>query len=133
MKKYFLMQGYFQNHLFFKDSIEILKKSINLKRNTSKNSVSIHIRRGDYLLPENQNYFAKCSLDYYKNSILKLSKLINLDNHSFYIFSDDIDCVIKLNYKTIFRDSYDIRTFYLCLIVKIISFLIVHLAGGRHI
>lgn len=109
-KNIFLMQGYFQNHLFFKDSIEILKKSINLKRNTLKNSVSIHIRRGDYLLPDNQNYFAKCSLDYYKNSILKLSKLINLDNHSFYIFSDDIDWCkrnIKLNYKTIFRDSYD--------------------------
>ena len=106
----FLMQGYFQNHLFFKDSIKILKKSINLKRMTIKNSVSIHIRRGDYLLPENQSFFSKCSISYYKNSILKLSKLIDLENHCFYIFSDDIDWCkrnIKLKYKTIFRDNYD--------------------------
>ena len=35
MKKYFLM-GLFPKPFIFKDSIEILKKSINLKRNTLK-------------------------------------------------------------------------------------------------
>lgn len=54
------------------------------------NSVSIHIRRGDYLTVENQKIFGGiCTLDYYQKAIQKIRELV--DNPSFFIFSDDIE------------------------------------------
>jgi hypothetical protein len=62
------------------------------------NSVSIHIRRGDYI---NNPYWRSllgdiCDLDYYTTSINIITKTV--ENPSFFIFSDDIDWV-KQNLK----------------------------------
>ena len=52
------------------------------------NSVSIHVRRGDYL---NGYYFETlgkiCDIDYYKRAIALINKEVN--DPYFYIFSDD--------------------------------------------
>lgn len=53
----------------------------------SSNSVFVHIRRGDYLLPGNEIYNV-CNLSYYEQAIVEISKFI--DNPKFFIFSDDI-------------------------------------------
>ena len=60
----------------------------------SCNSVSIHVRRGDYL---SQEMVAKmgniCTLDYYKNAIELIKRKIS--NPVFFVFSDDIEWVKK--------------------------------------
>jgi hypothetical protein len=54
------------------------------------NSVSIHIRRGDFLNEENYEKFGKvCTLNYFKKAIEKTSALIK--NPHFFIFSNDIN------------------------------------------
>lgn len=55
------------------------------------NSVSIHIRRWDYLKGNNPNFHGTCSLDYYHRAIdLIVSKIAD---PVFFVFSDDIDRV----------------------------------------
>lgn len=62
---------------------ELLSKAQNTK------SVSIHIRRGDYVQnPSTNSYHGTCSIDYYKSAINEISR--SLDNPSFFVFSDDI-------------------------------------------
>jgi len=88
-----LLQGYFQSEKYFvnnKDYIinlfeptEIIKKEILSKIPNIKNSISIHVRRGDYLLsPE---YHPQLPLDYYISSI----NLFGFDKN-YIIFSDDV-------------------------------------------
>jgi hypothetical protein len=52
------------------------------------NSISVHIRRGDYVTDKNANQrFGVCSLDYYKNACKYI--INNVIDPRFYIFSDD--------------------------------------------
>lgn len=56
------------------------------------NSVSIHIRRGDYVNNINTNkVHGLCPLDYYQEAIKYIKSKIH--NPAFFIFSDDIDWV----------------------------------------
>lgn len=53
-------------------------------------SISIHVRRGDYVSSKSASAFhGTCSLAYYQQAIQLLSD--RFDNPVFYIFSDDID------------------------------------------
>jgi len=63
--------------------MEITKKIVH------QNSVSIHIRGGDYL--DNKKYYSSCDLNYYKRAIRYLSN--KFSNLRFYIFSDDSNYV----------------------------------------
>lgn len=54
---------------------------------TTSNSVSLHIRRGDYL--NNSLYEGVCTDEYYNNAITYIKQ--NVDNPIFYIFSDDVE------------------------------------------
>lgn len=93
--------GYFQNEKFFEnvkkeiihefefsvEDDEILSLANEMK---NSNSVSIHIRRGDFLkFPE--RYGNICDLKYYKKAINYINNRI--DNPIYYIFSNDIDWV----------------------------------------
>ena len=95
-KKVYLL-GYFQSELFFNKK-DILKKfNLNFDRGIDQslkkkilqsNSISVHIRRGDYL---SKTIFEKditLPINYYKNSIDYIKKKI--PNPIFFIFSDDI-------------------------------------------
>jgi hypothetical protein len=56
----------------------------------STNSVSIHIRCGDYLSPKYISiYGGICTIEYYKRAISYI--LQTVDNPVFFIFSDDIE------------------------------------------
>ena len=55
------------------------------------NSVSMHIRRGDYLLKANQQLFAECSLQYYIAAVREV--LTRVENPVFYVFSNDVNWV----------------------------------------
>jgi hypothetical protein len=74
---------------------------------SSKNSVSLHIRRKDYVEKSNvQNNFFYTSLEYYENSLSLLNEIEKIDK--LFIFSDDIQWVkdnIILNYETVYIDN----------------------------
>lgn len=56
------------------------------------NSVSIHVRRGDYLKGANRKMFGEiCTLDYYRKAIDYVRDRV--DNPTFFIFSNDIEWV----------------------------------------
>lgn len=96
--------GYFQNENYFQAISSDLKKDFEFivpfddknaeiaKEITSTPSVSVHIRRGDYLNP-NIN-LAVLQTDYYQKAIAHIREKIA--NPVFYIFSDDIHWA-KLN------------------------------------
>lgn len=68
------------------------------------NSVSVHIRRGDYIsINKNAQKFASVTLDYYQQAIKKV--VDEISNPVFFIFSDDIDWV-KENLKIYFPTHF---------------------------
>lgn len=91
-----LLEGYFQSEKYFinnKDYIvDLFKPTEDIKQTILKSipnvnqSVSIHIRRGDYL--NTPDYHPQQSLDYYMKSI----ELIGT-NKNYLIFSDDLNGV----------------------------------------
>lgn len=59
-----------------------------LPRITGTNSVSLHIRRGNYLKPSQRPYFGDlCPLEYYRESVEKIKELV--PNPVFFVFSND--------------------------------------------
>lgn len=98
--------GWWQDKKYFLDTVSEVnfrlpqlddtnKKLIELI--TSSNSVSLHVRRGDYLEPRFvKQYGGICTLDYYKTAIdIAVSKLS--DPH-FFVFSNDIEwCLNNLS------------------------------------
>ena len=110
------LKGYWQSELYFKDCTEDLKKIFNLNRQLDKknsliaseiihnNSISIHIRRGDFLLKKNFDHYVDLS-EYYLKAIKESSKIFN--NPKYFIFTDDPLWVSKnfiTNYSYAFVD-----------------------------
>ncbi|MFH1677734.1 MAG: alpha-1,2-fucosyltransferase [Patescibacteria group bacterium] len=119
------LDGYWQSEKYFKDIEDIIRKEFTLKNVfseeaekiaeeiTAVNSVSLHIRRGDYINNEKtQKYHGSCSLNYYYQAVKKISRKIN--NPVFFIFSDDIEWVknnLKLKYPIKFVSGYNIKNY----------------------
>jgi len=99
-KGYF--DGYWQTEKYFYPIRDILieefkPKHISLEiidlihKIQNTNSISLHIRKADYLYVINSGIYANCSTSYYMNSInLMLNKF---SNAVFYIFTDDLNWV----------------------------------------
>lgn len=100
LKNNIYLEGSWQSEKYFKDIENIISEELTLKNKMlndsnnflalirKNNSVSIHIRRGDYASnPEFTNYYGLCSIDYYKEAIKKISGKI--ENPHFFLFSDD--------------------------------------------
>jgi len=117
------LDGYFQSERFFfkyrkdllsefslKEELKTIEyKKIEKKIQKDKNSVSIHIRRGDYITNQSANkYHGTLNLDYYKNGINK----IKVENKNVYVFSDEIDWV-KENFKFLPKSSFFISQYNL--------------------
>lgn len=101
-------EGFWQSEKYFKNVEEQTRKSFQFKRHLfnqetillekeikSNNSVSVHIRRGDYL---NFAHCAVCDNSYYDRAEQYIIKKV--DNPCFYVFSDDIEWC-QNNIKTI--------------------------------
>jgi hypothetical protein len=95
------LEGYFQNEKYFKEIQNILIKEFSLKSRLNEsyieiqnqiiscNSVSVHVRRGDYVSNAvTNNYHGICDLDYYEKAISAIAAKISAPH--FFIFSDDI-------------------------------------------
>jgi len=98
------VKGNFQSEKYFESIESVIRDEFkftkqldleNLKWKNeilNSNSVSIHIRRGDYIsLKQNANKFAQIPLSYYQNAITYISQ--NSPSSVFFVFSDDIKWV----------------------------------------
>jgi hypothetical protein len=94
------LDGYWQSEKYFKNIKDIIRQEFTLKKKPDainiqmaekmkeSDGVSIHIRRGDYIVnPVTFNHHGVCPLEYYHLAIDRMMKIIP-DPH-FYIFSDD--------------------------------------------
>lgn len=106
------LNGYWQSEQYFSEIQPLLMQELKvqfpvaernqelLKNIQTTNSVCVHIRRGDYLLPKNHLYV--CDEKYYYTAMEQITKKI--DNAIFYIFSDDINSVLESFDFSKFRD-----------------------------
>jgi hypothetical protein len=119
------LDGYWQSEKYFVDIRTILLNELTLKskiddinkrftnRMLDSQSVSIHIRRGDYVSDQN-NYklFGVLGLDYYNKSIKYMLEKVN--NPEFFVFSDDPDWAeknIKINAPLIFIKHNSLKNY----------------------
>lgn len=95
------IEGYFQTERYFKDIKELLLQQFQLCNSLSAYtkkmrqlieyapcSISLHVRRGDYLNASAQSYHGLCSLAYYQNAMHYLNEYCQ--DRMYVIFSDDI-------------------------------------------
>lgn len=96
------LSGYFACEKYYVDILRELRENIQFpeSRNPlnrqiademkSCSSVSVHIRRGDYLNPENQKLFGNiCTESYYQAAMQLLRRKV--PDAKFYLFSDDVE------------------------------------------
>jgi hypothetical protein len=106
------LDGYWQSEKYFRDIEDIIREEFTVNYPLAgenlelaeiiqvTNSVSVHVRRGDYVASPNVNAFhGVCSADYYQDAVMEIASLIPVPN--FFIFSDDAGWVkehLKLPY-----------------------------------
>jgi hypothetical protein len=115
------LDWYFQSEKYFLKYADIIRSDFEviiapslqnqwmMKQIQSVNSVSLHVRRGDYVanFRTNQTHWT-CSMDYYKKAISYISK--HVETPVFFVFSDDIQWAkknIDTGYKQFFVDFND--------------------------
>lgn len=104
LKGNIMLSGYFQNEKYFKDAEDDIRNDFTFRHTLNEQnkeialqfatteSVSIHIRRGDYVQNANAaTNFITCDASYYERALAHMCEKIS--NPSFYIFSDDFDWV----------------------------------------
>lgn len=97
-----ILDGYWQSFKFFEKYNDIIKKDLTfnfalnkennqlLEKIQNTHSVSLHVRRSDYLNTVYGNqYFKQIPIDYYEKSLKLIEK--KYDDISLYVFSDDIE------------------------------------------
>ncbi len=100
------LDGYWQSEQYFFNLASDLRQEFTLNqplgdanrkileqiREPSREAVSLHIRRGDYVSNAHTAQFhGLCSLEYYRLAVDYISK--NVSNPHFFIFSDDLEWV----------------------------------------
>lgn len=123
-------EGYWQKFKFINEIEDQLRKEIVLKFDLSfnilslidlissqKNSVSVHIRKTDFISTEkNKSIFSECSVNYYHLAIEYILNNISRDV-TLFIFSDDFQWVqanLRFNAKHFFIEgNFDFEDLYL--------------------
>jgi len=124
-RKNLYLDGYWQSYKYYQDLKDVFKKDFSLKVPLSEtqlelvkqmqncNSVSLHIRRGDYVFNKAASkVFNVCTLEYFKQAAEYLS--LQIPQAVFYIFSDDAKWVkenLKLENKMIYISDYGLKDF----------------------
>ena len=107
------LAGYFQCEKYFRDQADIIRRDFTLRPEIEarldqallaemerSESISLHIRRGDYVHhAETSRFFGVCSTEYYQRCIEHVAGQIR--NPVFFLFSDDPDWVkenLRLSY-----------------------------------
>lgn len=103
--------GHFQSEIFFDQIGPTLREEFSfptevneqnkywIRKIATSNSFSMHIRRGDYLLPHNRPFHQVLNPDYYKSAVDLIRNLFPGENPALFIFSDDMEwCRKSLNF-----------------------------------
>jgi glycosyltransferase involved in cell wall biosynthesis len=96
--------------------LESIQKTLEVSRKiiTKQNTVSLHIRRGDYVTDiKTHNLLGLCSLDYYKKCVLRLEE--ELGDLNIFVFSDDTAWAkdnLIFDHPMYFVDHNDTRNFF---------------------
>lgn len=126
------LSGYWQSHLYFNDIKDILVNDFQfpeiLDQNVENlsnqilgsNSVSVHIRRGDFVKNGVSNSHVVCSLSYYIEAINYINS--KFEDTRLFVFSDDVEWAkINLPFNAIYvsgnhgKNSYvDMQLMSLC-------------------
>lgn len=120
------LKGYFQSEKYFSRFEDEIRKDFEitspLKKETiemlqlidAQNSVSLHIRRGDYVTNADANaVHGTCDLNYYHKALELIKEKV--ENPVFFIFSDDIEWAkqnLKIDSTIHFVDFNDASTNY---------------------
>lgn len=96
------LRGYWQSEKYFKDIrstiLEEFAFPMHIRENMNdltekmqaENSVSIHVRRSDYLSEQNAKVYGNiCTEKYYENAVKYIESQI--ENPHFYVFTDDLE------------------------------------------
>lgn len=121
------LQGHWVNQNYFSAIRYILLKELTLSQSVdddnlkfkeiikSVNSISLHVRRGDYVSnPRTNKYHGLCSLNYYVKAMDLIKTKFN--DPVFFVFSDDHNWIkenLKINSEYYFVDINDNSTPYL--------------------
>ena len=84
-----ILDGYWQNHLFFTEEIkQEIQEEIGPILLKPKNMIAVHLRGGDYISDnKTQKYHGNLGEEYYKSAIEKMTQ--SVPNAEFHLFSDD--------------------------------------------
>ncbi len=95
-----ILEGYWACEAYYADILPALRQKLQFPESSNpknqklaeemraSNSVSIHLRRGDYLTKENQEMFGGiCTEEYYETAISQIKKRVS--DARFFVFSDD--------------------------------------------
>ena len=121
------LEGFWQSERYFKSIESILKNDFQLKEPLNEEnkkwmnqivsceSVSLHIRRGDYVSNTNsQHSHNNCNNEYYIKALNKIKQKHN--NSKVFVFSDDLKWCkenLKLDNTTYFVDANQANNFHL--------------------
>lgn len=110
------LSGIWQTEKYFKEFEDVIRKDLILRnrpsivfqnvldRITSTDSISIHIRRGDYVSnPKANSLHGVCDIEYYQKAITMV--LPRTMNPTFFVFADDIEWAknnLALEHDTVF-------------------------------
>jgi hypothetical protein len=96
------LEGYWQSEKYFTGIADVIRREFQVttpldERNrllsqqiAASNSVSVHVRRGDYITNENAaQHHGTCSMDYYRKAVEMMAS--RTDQPTFFVFSDDPD------------------------------------------
>lgn len=136
LKGNYYVRGFFQSEKYFNSIRNIICEElvineqhlpidielVNKIKNT-ENSVSVHIRRGDYIRNlTSMDAHGICSKDYYVKSLKLIKEKLGTDNIHFYIFTDDAKWVrSEMNWEidcTLVSEKQPIEDFYLMSLCK---------------
>lgn len=120
------LQGYWQSEKYFKDIEDVLRQELVVKVPLNEvnkeqlhlildsESVSLHIRRGDYVSnPTANNVLGVCSIEYYQKCIQLIAEKI--PHTHFFVFSDDIEWAklnLRIDYPVMFIDHNSVEQDY---------------------
>ncbi len=101
-RKNVYLSGYWQSEKYFKNIEAIIRQDFAFrygpdaknqkiaKAIANCNSVSLHVRRGDYVSnPKFYRKFGVCSLDYYQRAVANMAEKVSTPH--FFVFSDDLE------------------------------------------